>query len=69
MAVNKMGFYAHHGVSAGQVGQEELAEKRRISEVLKQIADCQAMVMGTCLFGFGAVMARQRRRRKRLIGW
>ena len=39
-----MSSYAQH--ADGLVGQDEMAEKRRISEVLKQIADCQAMVMG-----------------------
>jgi hypothetical protein len=42
-----MGFYAQHDNSAGAVGQDEIAEQRRIDELVKRIEAQQSVVMGS----------------------
>ncbi len=42
-----MGFYAQHDNSSGAVGQKEMAERRRVDEMLKQIEHCHANMMSS----------------------
>jgi hypothetical protein len=42
-----MGFYAQYDNSTGAIGQAEMAEQRRVDELVKRIEAQQAVVMGS----------------------